>query len=147
MHWNGFKPFQIRERKNKEEWIANLPNKFAIFSISRMLLLFWVWNSYKCVYRKDCYRKLSCNNNIKHGILYITIEILTDKSHVWRKWREKKHIRVHIINFEKFNWCNFSYNHEEIKWPKGIPLTKFTTGLEYVIELQSKFVRFRYVLQ
>lgn len=79
----------MREKK-KEEWIVNLFNKFVIFLIFRMLLLFWVWNSYKCVYRKDCYRKLLCNNNIKYGIFYIILEILIDKLYVWRKWCEKK---------------------------------------------------------
>lgn len=48
---------------------------------------------------------------------------------------KKKYICVYIINFEKFNWCNFFYNYEEIKWFKGILFFKFIIGCEYVIEL------------
>lgn len=77
----------------------------------------------------------NCYVNIKYGIFYIIIEILIDKLYVWRKWCEKKYICVYIINFEKFNWCNFFYNYEEIKWFKGILFFKFIIGCEYVIEL------------
>lgn len=61
---------------------------------------------------------------------------------------EKNHIRVRMKdllfnNFEKLNEAIFLLTMKN-KWPKGIPLTKFWTGREYVNELKSKFVRLKY---